>query len=134
MLVRRDDLVITTSWDETIRMWSVTSGTCLLTLRGHTEGTQCELMLKAPITLEGNGGLTLKTHPHTMLEEFKTQQSSLIFHLCWIKTGAGVYHDYGNVIGYENSFSFPSALKQKTGVFSFHGLRDGLVWTEDLTE
>ena len=43
VLVRRDDLFITASWDETIRMWSATSGTCLLTLRGHTEGTQGEL-------------------------------------------------------------------------------------------
>ena len=45
MLVRRDDLFITASWDETIRMWSVTAGTCLLTLRGHTEGMQGELGL-----------------------------------------------------------------------------------------
>ena len=37
-LVARDDLVITTSWDETIRLWNVTAGACLLTLRGHTEG------------------------------------------------------------------------------------------------
>ena len=38
LLVAHDELVITTSWDETIRMWNVKSGTCLLTLRGHTEG------------------------------------------------------------------------------------------------
>lgn len=38
VLVAHDELVITTSWDETIRMWNVMSGTCLLTLRGHTEG------------------------------------------------------------------------------------------------
>lgn len=37
-MVAHDELVITTSWDETIRMWNVKSGTCLLTLRGHTEG------------------------------------------------------------------------------------------------
>lgn len=39
VLVSHGDNVVTTSWDETIRLWNVKSGTCLLTLRGHTEGT-----------------------------------------------------------------------------------------------
>ncbi|KXJ26868.1 F-box/WD repeat-containing protein 7 [Exaiptasia diaphana] len=33
--------LITTSWDETIRLWDLKTGHCLLTLRGHTEAVYC---------------------------------------------------------------------------------------------
>ena len=38
VMVVHGDSVVTTSWDETIRMWNIKSGSCLLTLRGHKEG------------------------------------------------------------------------------------------------
>ncbi|KAK2559654.1 F-box/WD repeat-containing protein 7 [Acropora cervicornis] len=59
VMVVHGESVVTTSWDETIRMWNIKSGSCLLTLRGHKEAAYCCDFDDKKIISGGSDGLIM---------------------------------------------------------------------------
>ena len=60
LLLTSSGLVVSGSWDDTLRVWDPATGECLRTLEEHTNSINCVIETKVGLLVSGSGDNTLR--------------------------------------------------------------------------